>query len=242
MTTSSTLVIIPAFNEESTVGRVVTEVLSHALPVLVVDDGSADSTSQQARAAGATVVRLPVNLGVGGALRCGFRWAVENGYTCVVQCDADGQHSPELIPALIRFAEDNQFDLTIGTRFLGGSEFTSSPIRRIPMRVMARLASRAAGTTLTDTSSGFRAIREPLLSEFARRFPVHYLGDTFDVTVEAGRQGFHIGEMPTKMHERAGGVPSSNAFWSIIYLLRSFAVLLVGSQDKFNRPSRNGPT
>ena len=101
------------------------------------------------------------------------------------------------------------------------------------MRLMAKLASRAAGVKITDTSSGFRAIRQPLLSEFARKFPVHYLGDTFDVTVEAGRQGYRVGEIPVPMHERAGGIPSSNTFWSIIYLFRSFAVLLIGTNDRY---------
>ena len=101
------------------------------------------------------------------------------------------------------------------------------------MKLMAMLASRAAGVAITDTSSGFRAIRQPLLSEFARKFPVHYLGDTFDVTVEAARRGYRIGEIPVPMHERAGGVPSSNALWSLIYLVRSFLVLLIGSKNHY---------
>ena len=101
------------------------------------------------------------------------------------------------------------------------------------MRLMAKLASRAAGVKITDTSSGFRAIRQPLLSEFAREFPVHYLGDTFDVTIEAAKSGYRIGEMPTTMHERAGGVPSSNVAWSLIYLVRSFLVLLIGPNSRY---------
>ena len=225
--------LIPAYNEAATVGNVITRVLQQGLPVLVVDDGSSDDTAQVAVRAGANCVQLPFNLGVGGALRCGFRWAVKMGYDCVVQCDADGQHSPEEIVGLIEFAEDNRLHLAIGSRFLGDSPFKSSPVRRIPMRLMAKLASRAAGVKITDTSSGFRAIRQPLLSEFARKFPVHYLGDTFDVTVEAGRQGYRVGEIPVPMHERAGGIPSSNTFWSIIYLFRSFAVLLIGTNDRY---------
>lgn len=233
------LVVIPAFNEEATVASVVAQVRAAGFPVLVVDDGSRDRTHEEAFGAGANVVRLPTNLGVGGALRCGFRWAVSRGYEAVVQCDADGQHSPELISDLLRFAETNDLHLAIGSRFLGGSSFTSNMIRRIPMRLMARLASRAAGVRLTDTSSGFRVVRGTLLKEFARRFPVHYLGDTFDVTVEAGRSGYRIDEFPVAMHERAGGVPSSNTFWSLLYLFRSFAVLLIGSEDKFREPENS---
>ena len=230
---SRVLVLIPAYNEAATVGNVIARVLQQGLAVLVVDDGSSDDTARVAVRAGANCVQLPFNLGVGGALRCGFRWAVKMGYDCVVQCDADGQHSPEEIVGLIEFAEDNRLHLAIGSRFLGDSPFKSSPVRRIPMRLMAKLASRAAGVKITDTSSGFRAIRQPLLSEFARKFPVHYLGDTFDVTVEAGRQGYRVGEIPVPMHERAGGIPSSNTFWSIIYLFRSFAVLLIGTNDRY---------
>ena len=225
--------LIPAYNEAATVGNVIARVLQQGFPVLVVDDGSSDDTARVAVRAGANCVQLPFNLGVGGALRCGFRWAVKMGYDCVVQCDADGQHSPEEIVGLIEFAEDNRLHLAIGSRFLGDSPFKSSPVRRIPMRLMAKLASRAAGVKITDTSSGFRAIRQPLLSEFAREFPVHYLGDTFDVTIEAAKSGYRIDEMPTTMHERAGGVPSSNAMWSLIYLARSFLVLFIGPNSRY---------
>jgi glycosyltransferase involved in cell wall biosynthesis len=233
---SDVLVVIPAFNEEATVAQVVRGVREAGFPVLVVDDGSHDQTSQRARLAGARVVRLPINLGVGGALRCGFRWALKNGYSAVVQCDADGQHPPHQIESLVNFAETNDLHLAIGSRFLGNSEFTSSSIRRIPMRLMAIFASKSAGVQLTDTSSGFRVIRGSLLHEFARQFPVHYLGDTFDVTVEAGRSRFRIGETPVSMHERGGGVPSSNTLWSIAYLLRSLAVLVIGSVNHYRLP------
>lgn len=230
---SRVLVLIPAYNEAATVGNVITRVINQGLPVLVVDDGSRDDTAQVAIRAGADCIQLPFNLGVGGALRCGFRWAIKMGYNCVVQCDADGQHSPEEIVKLIEFSVENDLHLTIGSRFLGDSPFKSSRLRRIPMRLMATLASRAAGTTITDTSSGFRAIREPLLSQFAQKFPVHYLGDTFDVTIEAAKSGYQIGEMPVTMHVRAGGVPSSNAIWSLIYLVRSFLVLLIGTKNHY---------
>jgi len=227
------LVIIPAFNEEQTVAQVVTGVREAGFPVLVIDDGSRDQTSRQARLAGARVVRLPINLGVGGALRCGFRWALKNGYHAVVQCDADGQHPPHQIEHLVEFAESNDLHLAIGSRFLGNSNFTSSSIRRVPMRLMALVASRSARVRLTDTSSGFRVIRGDLLTEFARQFPVHYLGDTFDVTVEAGRKNYRIGETSVSMHERGGGVPSSNTLWSVAYLLRSLAVLVIGSANHY---------
>lgn len=230
---SRILVLVPSYNEAATVGNVVSRVLNQGFPVLVVDDGSCDDTAQVAVQAGANCVQLPFNLGVGGALRCGFRWAIKMGYDCVVQCDADGQHSPEEILRLVEFSEDQDLHLAIGSRFLGDSPFRSSPLRRIPMRLMAKLASRASGVKITDTSSGFRVIRQPLLTEFAQKFPVHYLGDTFDATIAAAKQGYRIGEMPVTMHERAGGVPSSNTIWSIIYLVRSFLVILIGTHDQY---------
>lgn len=235
MNSAKSLVVIPAFNEAQSVFGVVSAVRSQGFVVLVVDDGSSDATSQEAKKAGAHVVRLPINLGVGGALRCGFKWATEHGYDTVIQCDADGQHSPDEIPALVKFAFESDLHLTIGSRFIGKSDFTASWIRRIPMRLMAKMASHASGSKLTDTSSGFRVIRKPLLSEFARRFPVHYLGDTFDVTVEAGRQGYKIGEFGTNMHARENGLPSTNSFWSVLYLGRSLAVLMIGSKYKFTK-------
>ena len=234
-TTPRTLVIIPAFNEEATVAMVVRQCLENGLETLVVDDGSQDCTADEARAAGANVLRLPFNLGVGGALRCGFRWAVRNGFTAVVQCDADGQHSPALIRRLIEDAQSRGLDLVIGSRFAGESEFVSNRIRRIPMTAMARLASHFAGTRLTDVTSGFRIIREPLLSQVAERFPTHYLGDTFDATVEAARGGFKLGEISVSMKERQGGVPSSNTLWSLVYLVRSFSVLVLGRSLRYSR-------
>ena len=231
-----TLVIIPAYNEEDTVSMVVQQCMENGLDTLVVDDGSRDRTAELARSAGAVVLRLPFNLGVGGALRCGFRWAVHNGYSAAVQCDADGQHSPAQIRRLIEDAEIRGLDLVIGSRFTGVSDFVSNRIRRIPMTAMAHIASRFAGTRLTDVTSGFRIIREPLLSQVAERFPTHYLGDTFDATVEAARGGFKIGEISVSMKERQGGIPSSNTLWSIVYLVRSFSVLVLGRSLRYNRP------
>lgn len=234
------LVVIPALNEQESVGKVVEQCRELRYPTLVVDDGSVDSTASVARAAGSDVLRLPFNLGVGGALRCGFRWAVRNGFTAVVQCDADGQHPPQQIPLLVEAATRGDYDLVIGSRFLGHSDFVPSRVRQIPMSFMAKLASRAAGTQLTDTTSGFRLIREPLLSQMAARFPVHYLGDTFDVTVEASRGGFKIVEIPVSMQQRTAGAASSGTLKSTAFLLRSLAAYFLGGSLNYSaNPSRS---
>ncbi len=132
------LVIIPTWNEDQTVGDVVDEVRSHGYAALVVDDGSTDRSAEVAEGAGAIVLRLPVNLGVGGALRCGFRFAVAEGYTTVVQCDADGQHDPAEITRLIEVMQANDVDLVVGSRFANSPDYPhigfAAPVGDAPVR------------------------------------------------------------------------------------------------------------
>jgi glycosyltransferase involved in cell wall biosynthesis len=234
-----TLVVVPAYNEEATVAAVVRGVIASGLDVIVVDDGSGDRTSQEAAAGGAIVVRLPFNLGVGGALRCGFRWAVANGYDAVVQCDADGQHDPSELHHLIAAAEEVDAHLVIGSRFVGTEGFQATWLRRIPMRLLSSVSSRAAGVPLSDATSGFRVIRQPLLSEFARAYPVHYLGDTFEVLVQAGRDGYRVREVGVTMRERAGGTPSAGPSTSVKFLVRSLLALFIGSSHRY-QPFQEG--
>lgn len=233
MTTNRTLVVVPAFNEEATVASVVRGVIASGLDVLVVDDGSRDRTAEEATRGGAVVLRLPFNLGVGGALRCGFRWAVSNGYDAVVQCDADGQHDPAELHHLIAAAEAADAHLVIGSRFVGTEGFQATWLRRIPMRLLSRVASSAAGVPLSDSTSGFRVIRQPLLSEFARAYPVHYLGDTFEVLVQAGRHGYRVREVGVTMRERAGGTPSAGSSASVKFLIRALLALFIGSSYRY---------
>lgn len=228
-----TLVVVPALNEGVTVARVVQGVGATGLDVLVVDDGSTDRTGAIAAEAGAIVVRHPFNLGVGGALRTGFRYAVDNGYSAVIQCDADGQHDPDELHSLIGAAEAEDAHLLVGSRFVGTGGFKATWIRRIPMRVLSRVASKAAGTEISDASSGFRIIREPLLSEFARAYPVHYLGDTFEVLVQAGRRGYRVRQIGITMRPRAGGTPSAGSTASVRYLVRVLIALLIGSSHRY---------
>lgn len=227
------LVIVPAFNEEETVASVAKRIVDAGLDVVVVDDGSSDRTYEEAVAGGAAVIRLPFNLGVGGALRSGFAYAQFHGFRTVVQCDADGQHDPSEIRRLIAEAERLDAHLLIGSRFIGAGGFQATWLRRIPMRLLARIATRSAGMPITDATSGFRVIREPLLSEFARAYPVHYLGDTFEVLVQAGRKGYRVREVGVTMHPRAGGLPSASPSASLRFLLRVLLVLLIGSGHRY---------
>jgi glycosyltransferase involved in cell wall biosynthesis len=218
------LVVVPAFNEERTVGDVVERVRALGYPVCVVDDGSRDRTAAMAERAGATVLRLPLNLGVGGALRCGFRHAIASGHSVVVQVDGDGQHNPADIPGLLDKMRQTQADMVIGSRFLSPDhDYPVRLARRLVMTLLARRASAAVGSPITDATSGFRAIRAPLLDFFARDYPVEYLGDTFEALVSAGRRGARVVENPIQASHRQHGTPSAGSLASAWYVLRVLA-------------------
>jgi glycosyltransferase involved in cell wall biosynthesis len=215
------LVIIPTWNEQASVGDVVGEVRAHGYAALVVDDGSTDRSAELAERAGATVLRLPVNLGVGGALRCGFRFAVTEGYSTVVQCDADGQHDPAEIARLLEAMRAGDLELVVGSRFAGDAEGRQVGfVRRLAMRRLAHIATRRTGTQITDATSGFRAIGGPLLGSFAASYPSEYLGDTIESLVRAGRDGHRVSEVAVRMRPRAAGVSTASSIASVWYLVR----------------------
>jgi len=220
------LVVIPALNEEASVPRVVKEVRAAGFPALVVDDGSVDRTAEVAQRAGATVLRLPVNLGVGGALRAGFRYAVTHGYSVVVQCDADGQHDPAQIAVLLDAMERAPADLVIGSRFAAGDgHYAVGAVRRLVMGQLARMASRRTGVRITDATSGFRAIGPSVLGPFASIYPAEYLGDTIESLARAGRAGYRVIEVPVEMRMRDAGVSTASAISSGWYLVRVVAAV-----------------
>jgi glycosyltransferase involved in cell wall biosynthesis len=221
------LIVVPAWNEEQTVGETVREIHSvmPSVDVLVVDDGSADRTADAARAAGAMVLELSYNLGVGGAMRAGFRYAVKHGYTAAVQVDADGQHDPRDVPALL--AKLSEVDIVIGTRFEEGGDYHVSGPRKWAMVVLSKVMSRLAGTRLSDTTSGLKATGRRALPLFAEYYPVEYLGDTIESLVIALRAGCTVTQVPAHMRARRGGKPSHAPWKSTIYLFRAgFALVL----------------
>lgn len=222
------LVVVPAWNEEASIADVVHEI-TRTLPevdVLVVDDGSTDQTAALAAQAGALVARLPYNLGVGGAMRLGFRYAVECGYDTVVQIDADGQHDPSFVPQLLERITAGA-DLVIGARFAGVGEYRSRGPRRWAMTVLSKVLSHLAGTRLTDTTSGMRACSRPLVELFARHYPVEYLGDTVETLAMAARRGFRIEQVPVAMRVRTAGKPSHAFGMATVYLGRALVVLVL---------------
>ncbi|WP_043322173.1 glycosyltransferase family 2 protein [Mycetocola saprophilus] len=223
----STLIVLPAYNEEASVGDVVREIHEKlgAVACLVIDDGSADDTTRVAREAGATVVTLPLNLGVGGAMRVGFRFALEHGFSNVVQVDSDGQHNPESVPDLVAGLESA--DIVIGARFAGSGDYEVRGPRKWAMKVLSAILSKICGTRLTDTTSGFKATGPRALALFAKNYPAEYLGDTIEALVIAARADCVIAQIPVSMRPRAGGTPSHNPVKAALYLGRAFMALLV---------------
>ncbi len=238
-TVERVLIVVPALNEERSVGDVVTATRSLGYDVCVVDDGSTDATAAQARAAGAVVLQVPLNLGVGGALRCGFRWALAHGYDAAVQLDADGQHDPHEVAGLLDRMRESGADMVIGSRFVeGAGEYAVRGARRFAMTVLARRAARATGTYVADSTSGFRAIRRPLLDRFAADYPVEYLGDTVEALIEAGRAGARIVEHPISASPRAYGRGSAGVAASTWYVAR----VLLATELMHNRRGRRTHT
>lgn len=239
---SDVVVIIPAHNEVETTGDVIRAVRAQGLPVVLVDDGSTDGTREVAERAGAAVLRLSVNLGVGAALRCGFRYAVENGYRVAIQCDADGQHDPADVPALLQAMQEEHAHLVIGNRFGGDRPNDVSRARRLVMRILARVATRAAGRPIGDATSGFRAVSVPLLNEFARCYPAQYLGDTFEVLVASARAGYCVVSTPITMRARQGGLRSAGSAASIAFLVRALLVVTLRIGTRYRPATGSNPS
>jgi len=232
------LVIMPAWNEAESVGNTVREVLSmgRAYDVLVVNDGSTDSTADAASEAGATVLNLPFNLGVGGAMRAGFKYAQRLNYRRVIQVDADGQHDPRSIEEVLAGLE--HADISIGARFADKGDYKVSGPRKWAMQFLAKVISGLAKTRLTDVTSGFRAGNERAIAQYLDHYPAEYLGDTIDSLVVAIRSGCTVTQVPVAMRPRQGGTPSHNPLKAAVYLGRSvFALLFALTRKRSETPA-----
>jgi len=191
------LVVIPAYNEAGRIGPVVGKAHRQADgDVLVVDDGSSDGTADEARDAGAAVAVHPVNLGYGAALQTGYRYALRHGYDAVLQMDADGQHDPASIPALVGALDGA--DVVVGSRFLGDGGYSPTLARRTGMRIFGAIATLLCGQRITDPTSGYQAISREALRFYAHeRYPHDY--PDADVLAMVARAGLRLREVPVRM-------------------------------------------
>ena len=221
------LVAIPALNEQGSVGDVVSQIRARfpEVDVLVIDDGSTDHTSARALQAGAMVCRLPFNLGVGGAMRTAFKFALRSGYEVVIQVDADGQHDLESLRALVD--QVGPADLVIGARFAGVGDYRVPPPRRAAMWFLSKVLSRLAHRQLTDVTSGYRASGARAIALFAVHYPAEYLGDTVESLVIAVRTGLEVQQVPVKMRRREVGSSSQSSVKAFAYLVRAALALML---------------
>ena len=216
---------------------VIMKVRSHqpGVDILVVDDGSTDQTAARARDAGATVISLPFNVGVGGAMRTAFLFAKREGYEAIVQVDADGQHDPADLQRLLDGL--SEADIVVGTRFHPESTYFVGGPRRWAMVLLSKALSSMNKGTISDPTSGFRSGGARAISLFALEYPADYLGDTVGSLAIAIRRGLVVHETPVTMYFRQFGRPSKNAVWSALYLGRA-TLAIVATGLKGNQTSR----
>ncbi len=232
------LAIVPAYNEARNLPGALAA-LRRAAPecdVCVVDDGSSDDTAGVARRLGAVVLREPVNLGIGGAVQTGYRWAESRGYDVAVQVDGDGQHDPAWLAALLRPLERGEADVVVGSRFLpgAGDGFRSTPVRRAGIRYLTLFLRLRCGVRVTDPTSGFRAAGRHAIELFARRYPSDYPEP--EAIALAARAGLRVAEVPVSMEERRHGRSSIDAWRTLYYFVKvSLALLLLPVREPARR-------
>ena len=221
--------IMPALNEGDQIAAVIAEIyaLDPDIEVVVIDDGSTDNTAAEARRAGAEVIRLPYNLGIGGAVQTGYKYAFEHGFQIAFQIDGDGQHDPSELDAIVEPIARDEADIVIGSRFLGLGEYKAPPIRRVGISIFARLVSAVIRQPLSDTSSSFRAVNRRAMSLFAQEYPHGYL-ETVEATVLASKHGLRLMEVPVHVRQRMFGRSSLTVPLASFYAIKVLLAVFVG--------------
>jgi glycosyltransferase involved in cell wall biosynthesis len=226
--------VVPAWNEEGAIATVIEEIVrvGPEIEVVVVDDASTDGTADVAERNGATVLRLPFNVGIGGAVQTGFRYALEQGYERAVRLDGDGQHDASQLPKLLAPLEAGAADLVIGSRFVDpGGTYRPPFARRLGIRVFARLVSLLCRQRVTDTTSGFIALDRAGIELFAAEYPHDY--PEVEATLVALRSGLRLAQVQVEMRERTSGVSSITFLRSLYYIVKVTLALLVASLRRY---------
>lgn len=229
-----TLIIIPAYNEQACILGTVEQCKNAGWDYIVVNDGSTDSTIEICRENQLNVLDLKSNLGIGGAVQAGHKFAKEHGYDIDVQFDGDGQHNLDYIPCLLEEIQ-NGANLAIGSRFIKGNEskFQSSPMRRAGIKWLSKLIKLTTGKHITDPTSGFRACDARAIKFFAFNYPTDYPEP--ESIVSALKAGLNVSECPVEMNERQGGQSSIRAMSSIYYMIKVTIAMLIAGAGRHRR-------
>jgi glycosyltransferase involved in cell wall biosynthesis len=228
--------IVPAWNEAGAIGGVIDEIRAFdpSVDVVVVDDASQDETAAVARRHGAAVLCLPFNVGIGGAVQTGFRYARDEGYSLAVRLDGDGQHDAAELGRLIAPIRAGDADIVIGSRFVDpGGGYRPPFARRMGIRVFARLVSLLGGQRVTDTTSGFAALNRAGIELFAVEYPHDY--PEVEATLVALRSGLRLAQVQVEMRERQAGTSSITFVRSLYYIVKVMLALLVASLRRYPR-------
>lgn len=221
------LVIIPAYNEEKSILSTVQDVLDHApgFDYVVVNDCSRDHTRQICREHRLNMLDLPINLGIGGAIQTGYRYALEHGYDMAVQFDGDGQHDASYLQRLADKLEQDNLDMVIGSRFIENQGFQSTGLRRFGIQFFKRLIKLLYGATITDATSGMRLCNRRVLEQFSTDYPQDYPEP--ETVARLLRRGYRVEEVPVVMRERQAGTSSINPAKSVYYMIKVSAAILI---------------
>jgi glycosyltransferase involved in cell wall biosynthesis len=227
MTDPRPLIVIPALDEEESLPRILAETHAAApgYDILVIDDGSRDRTREVARAMGVPVVSHPFNLGVGAALQTGFRWAVAHGYDVAIQLDADGQHDPSCLDALVAPVQAGACDVAIGSRYVTASEYHAPRFRRLGMLLFSGVVRLAVGQRIADTTSGFRAYGRAVMEVCQHDFPKDF--PDAPLLIALARRGFRLTEVPVQMRERQAGTSFYTLGKSLYYPYKNLLASLM---------------
>ena len=227
------LIIIPAFNEEANIEKTVTSIQKDAkeFDYVIINDCSTDCTRKICEQKGYNVVNLPINLGIGGAVQTGYKYAYENGYDVAVQVDGDGQHDPEFLNKMAEYIEKNKVDMVIGSRFIEKKGFQSSVTRRMGIKFFSVLIKLLTGSVITDPTSGLRMVGRNVMEIFAKDYPRDYPEPESVVAVL--RKKLVVKEIPVIMHEREGGVSSISPKKSIYYMIKVTLAILIERIRKY---------
>ena len=228
------LIIIPAYNEEKNIKSVceslekVKNKLDFVLDYIVINDGSIDNTEKVCKENGLPIISLIHNLGIGGAVQTGYKYAFKNGYDIAIQFDGDGQHDAEYIVDLVNPIKDNKADMTIGSRYIADiSEFKSTKLRQAGIKFLSFILKLTTGKKIYDMTSGFRAVNKEIIKIFASNYPSDYPEP--ETIVEVIKKGYKVKEIPVKMHERSHGKSSITPLKSIYYMVKVSYSMVVRS-------------